>query len=74
MGSLDVPQEDNILMASFRALSDGVRPSAVDLVAAYGEHFQTAVAVPPTRTPVFERFSLVDPAVWMTARSSTAPD
>lgn len=74
MSALQLPVGENILVAAYRAMTEGQKAEPSELVATYEEHFKTAVPVPPAQPQVFERFSLVDPNVRMTVRSSTAPD
>jgi hypothetical protein len=66
-----LPVGENILMAAFRAVVEGRDARRVDLAEAYSRHFTTVVPAPPIKPHNFERFSLVDPAVTLTVRSST---
>lgn len=72
MYALQLPTGENILMAAFRAVSEGRSAEPAELVAAYEQHFTSAVPVPPSQPQLFERFSLVDPNIRMTVQSSTA--
>jgi len=72
MNTLSLPVGENILMAAYRAVTDGRVAEPAELVAAYEQHFTPTVSVSPVQPPVFERFSLVDPTIRMTVRSSTA--
>jgi len=74
MSALHLPVGENILLAAYRAVTEGQTAGPAELVAAYEEHFKTAVLTPSAQPQVFERFSLVDPNIRMTVRSSTAPD
>jgi hypothetical protein len=72
MNTLSLPVGENILMAAFRAVAEGRDGEQSGLVAAYERHFTTAVPLPPTQPPVFQRFSLVDPNIKMIIQSTTA--
>ncbi len=72
MSELHLPTGENILMAAYRAVTESRGSDAKELVAAYEQHFESTVPVPPSQPPVFERFSRVDPTVRMTVQSSTA--
>ena len=72
MSALQLPTGENILLSAFRAVAEGRIAEPTELVAEYERLFTTAVPVPPTQPQVFERFSLVDPTIRMTVRSSTA--
>ena len=74
MSALQLPTGENILLSAFRAVAEGRISEPNELVAEYERLFTTAVPVPPTQPQVFQRFSLVDPTVRMTVRSSTASD
>lgn len=72
MSTVSLPVDENILMAAFRAVAERRNAEPADLVAAYGQHFVSAVTLPPAHPPSFDKFSLVDPNVTMTVRSSTS--
>ena len=72
MSELHLPTGENILIAAFRAVAEGRSTDPSELVACYEHHFKSTVTAPPARSPVFERFSLVDPNIRMTVQSSTA--
>jgi hypothetical protein len=74
MSALKLPTTESILLVAFRAVKEGRESDPAELVAAYERHFATTVPVWPTRPPVFERFSIVDPNIRMTVKSTTVAD
>lgn len=74
MSTLHLPAGENILMSAFRAVMEDQKAGPSELVAAYEEHFKTAVLVPSLQPQAFKRFSLVDPNIRLIVCSSTALD
>jgi hypothetical protein len=72
MSELHLPTGENILIAAFRAVAEGRSTDPRELVACYEQHFKSMVTAPQAQSPVFERFSLVDPNIRMTVQSNTA--
>jgi hypothetical protein len=63
---------ENILEIAFRAVRKKQDTPASDLISLYHQYFTTAVPVAPIQPLIFERFSLIDPNVTLTVRSSTS--
>ena len=72
MSTLKSPTSENILLAAFRALEQESAISPEEMVANYDRYFKSSVAEPLEKSPVFERFSLVDPSVRLTIQSHTS--
>lgn len=66
------PIGENILEVAFRAVRERQDTPSSELISLYDQHFTTAVPVAPVQLLIFERFSLIDPDVILTVRSSTS--
>jgi hypothetical protein len=66
------PAVKNILEIAFHAVRQKHDTPSSDLIALYHQHFTTAVSVAQDQPLTFKRFSLIDPNVTLTVRSSTS--
>lgn len=72
MSKLQLPVGENILLAAFNAVDQKRSVSSSELVAEYDRFFKTSVVAPLAQPQIFERFSIVDPAIRLTIQSTTA--
>lgn len=73
MTELQVPVGENILLSAFRDVNnESATKTSDELMAEYERHFKTTVPTPPVQPQIFERFSLIDPTIRMTVKSSTS--
>lgn len=72
----DVPQEGNLVLSAYEAIMGQAASSSSDqvnhLVEQYARLFSAAPQPTQDATPVFERFSLVDPTIKIGISSSIA--
>jgi hypothetical protein len=65
------PVAENILIAAYQVVAERRSVEPAELIATYEQHFTSAVTKPLEHPPEFSKFSLVDPQVTLTLRSST---
>ena len=73
MTKLAAPTGENLLLTAYRAVADKQTPEAAELGAEYRRHF--VVTAPPAsgKPQLFERFSLVNPAIRTVISANTVP-